>query len=292
MELEGVKGVDYEICKNCYQRISIAQITMHELRCARINWYCAACNMAVLKTDKDKHEQEYHTEYICEWCGDSKEKRHIIDHKKNECPMRTVSCKFCSLPMIYKKLFLHERSCGSVTELCSKCKLRFPRSGLSAHEPSCNGSPAPSSPLDFPPMNSITPSYYNQSKSSNNYIPANNNDIMICEKCQQVLNSYEELQIHVFTEHIDGDDMTVTDNNSLKNTDTDSTTDIPQTSNSPVAMPQTINSPVQIQRKQEEENVIMTEVSRASKRPNEEVSKSQEDTSPTEGEPKVPFNHT
>jgi len=79
MELEGVKGVDYEICKNCYQRISIAQITMHELRCARINWYCPICDIVVLKTDQAKHEQEYHADYTCEWCGDTTEKRLILD---------------------------------------------------------------------------------------------------------------------------------------------------------------------------------------------------------------------
>jgi len=57
MPLEGERGVHYELCKNCFQKIPIVQISMHELRCARINWYCEPCNIVVLKTDKEKHEQ-------------------------------------------------------------------------------------------------------------------------------------------------------------------------------------------------------------------------------------------
>jgi len=38
-----------------------AQMTMHEMRRHRINWYGVPCKVVVLKTDQKRHEEEYHS---------------------------------------------------------------------------------------------------------------------------------------------------------------------------------------------------------------------------------------
>lgn len=224
--------------------------------------------MVVLKSDKEKHEQEFHSQYMCEWCGDSVEKRLIVEHKKNDCPQRTVSCKYCSLSMIYRKLFLHQESCGAVTELCTKCNLRYPRSILSSHESTCNGTPVPPPPVsDYAPSINFSQTFNNYGRYPS-YKPATynppNQDIMICEKCQQALNSYEELQIHVLTEHFDNDEMTIVPESENKNT-----------VESP-APAETIPKPAgnndqPPEQQSTQDNVTMTDASRPAKRPNEDT---------------------
>jgi len=120
--------------------------------------------------------------------------------------MRTVSCKYCTLTMYYNKVFLHERSCGAVTELCTKCNIRFPRSALTEHETTCTSKPpAFSIPADEDYSN---PYYgtFNRYGGYKPYRPRPQNDGMVCEHCQKVLSTYEELQIHVFTQHVEGVD--------------------------------------------------------------------------------------
>jgi len=144
--------------------------------------------MVVLKSDKEKHNSEYHSEYICEWCAEAMEKRRIINHKKNECSRRTVTCKYCNLAMQYWKRYTHEVSCGAVTEVCSKCNARYPRSAAEYHESTCGGAALSTSPprKTFSPRNNVKAG----------------NDMMLCEKCQHPFSNFEELQVHVFTEHI------------------------------------------------------------------------------------------
>jgi len=180
---EGVEGVDYKLCRNCQQRIPPAQITMHELRCERINWYCELCKVVVLKSDREKHTQQFHLNYVCEWCGEEMENRKVLEHKKTDCPGRNVVCRFCKLMMQYRKMWTHEQSCGAVTEICSKCNSRYARRDMESHEKTCSKITVP---YKVPPRR---PSF------------ANNNDMMLCEKCQQPFASFEELQVHIFTEH-------------------------------------------------------------------------------------------
>jgi len=239
---EGQQGVNFEICKNCFQKVPMAQYTMHEMRCARINWYCVPCNMVVLKTDKQKHEEEFHSNYICEWCGDSMEKRLVNDHKKNECSRRTVTCKFCKMSMQYFKKYVHESNCGAVTELCPKCSARYPRSDMEMHEKSCTGVPTvptvpsknPYSPRNYNNYNNYNNSYYNYKSNANQ-----DKDIMLCEKCQQAFNSFEELQVHVLTDHYEDDQLEeikkLSETEKQEETTTTNTTTDPNTTTTPTS---------------------------------------------------------
>uniref|UniRef100_A0A6B2L427 C2H2-type domain-containing protein n=1 Tax=Arcella intermedia TaxID=1963864 RepID=A0A6B2L427_9EUKA len=184
-----VDNSDAPQCSHCLQRIPPAQFTMHELRCARINWRCPSCNMVVLKTDKDKHIDELHSIKPCEACLQPLEVREHAAHKKDDCPARTVSCQYCQLTMQYRKLFIHEQSCGAVTELCSKCRKRFPRSEQKSHEKSCNTEPT------IPSVGKL--------KVTPPPPPPPKEDIFICEGCTQPFHSFDELQVHYLTSHYD-----------------------------------------------------------------------------------------
>lgn len=131
----------------------------------------------------------------------------LLDHKKNSCSGRSVSCKYCELKLLFHQLWDHEKSCGSVTEVCEKCKNRFPRRGacyfffsnvhfhyleLPYHESACDGS--------------YSRPYRRRSEGR---------DLMVCEKCQAPFQAFDELQVcsfhfvsthfqvHVLTVHSD-----------------------------------------------------------------------------------------
>jgi len=180
--LKGVEGVDYKLCTNCQQPVPPGGITMHELRCQRINWYCVLCNVVVLKTAREEHNDKYHSCYICEWCGEEMEKRLILEHKKSDCSGRNVACRFCHLKMQYRKLWSHEQNCGAVTEVCPKCRNRYSRRDFDAHASSCSGT---------------TETY----KIPHRRAPTN--DMMLCEKCKQPFSNFEDLQVHILTEHME-----------------------------------------------------------------------------------------
>lgn len=127
---QGKEGVDFKTCPNCFQPIPINN-SLHELSCERRNWYCHDCKKVVLKTEKDAHMKEFHQPEPCNWCGSLLEKRLHFTHKKNDCPERSVTCQFCEMKLLARQLYEHERTCGSVTELCEKCRARFPRRGTS-----------------------------------------------------------------------------------------------------------------------------------------------------------------
>jgi hypothetical protein len=128
---QGKEGIDFKTCPNCFQPIPMSN-SLHELSCARRNWYCQECKLVVLKTDKDAHMKDNHEKVPCEWCGASVEKRLLFNHKKTDCSGRSVKCQFCELKLLAKQLYEHERTCGSVTEVCEKCRGRFSRRGTSS----------------------------------------------------------------------------------------------------------------------------------------------------------------
>lgn len=81
---EGVEGVDYkvfillrhwptiefQVCSNCFTHLPMNNV-MHELSCARRNWYCPDCKKTVLRNEKETHMEEFHSPVVCEWCGES-----------------------------------------------------------------------------------------------------------------------------------------------------------------------------------------------------------------------------
>lgn len=54
-------------------------------------------------------------------CNKKTERRHLLDHEKDECTRRPQICEFCQLELPLSNLKEHIVSCGSRTERCSDC---------------------------------------------------------------------------------------------------------------------------------------------------------------------------
>jgi hypothetical protein len=141
-------------CSNCQVRIPPSALTMHELYCKRNNtkcnlcgrifqnrdfanhWHCkvAGCGKYGSIDQEHKHMSCYHQAVLCE-CGLNLELHQVANHRKTECPMRLIICRFCRLTVqagaksrTAKDLYLgtglteHESECGARTIECQKCK--------------------------------------------------------------------------------------------------------------------------------------------------------------------------
>jgi len=63
-------AVDGELCTHCRRRVPVASLVMHQLRCARINYFCELCDTVVAKVEKEEHEQVAHAKVECsQGCG-------------------------------------------------------------------------------------------------------------------------------------------------------------------------------------------------------------------------------
>src|SRR4051812_30318538 len=65
---------------------------------------------------------------MCE-CGETVEKQFLALHKQEECPNRTITCRFCAYQCQATFMPEHEEPCGDRTELCTKCNLYVKRRG-------------------------------------------------------------------------------------------------------------------------------------------------------------------
>lgn len=93
--------------------------------------------------------------------------------------------------MKYREIYEHERTCGAITELCTKCNDRFPRNGLlssncfsflielNRHLMNCDGT-----------------------KQKRHFTGRHRDDSILCEKCSAPFPNFEDLQVHILTEHI------------------------------------------------------------------------------------------
>lgn len=61
----GVEGVDYQTCTNCFAPVPKDRYTMHSLSCPRINWYCDKCKKVVQRSQKDEHLATVHAPAKC-----------------------------------------------------------------------------------------------------------------------------------------------------------------------------------------------------------------------------------
>jgi len=209
--------VHFITCTNCKNQVPPTSARLHIASCFRRNWYCEHCDEVVLKTDQQKHIDEFHSFGKCEDCQTLLEKRLIKKHKKEECPKRIVNCLHCQLKLLYVQRFSHEQECGSITDLCSSCKQRIPRRGLAEHQRTCIGKkefPQGSSlryGSNFPPQpfshssysSSFPPSPFPHSPSAP-FKPHREEDFL-CEICQSPFISFDELQVHHLENHPDID---------------------------------------------------------------------------------------
>ncbi len=136
VDLSGVENVDWKRCPNCRRGIPIASFDRHSLPCARLNWFCELCHVAVEKRSQLEHVETLHSVMFCD-CGTEMEARFLEAHKQTECVLRDRDCAFCKLRMPHAELLAHENQCGSKTERCDKCKTYVTIRELAGHENVC-----------------------------------------------------------------------------------------------------------------------------------------------------------
>lgn len=181
LEQEGVEGVDYRTCENCRAAVPAARFTTHTLSCPRINWYCETCKKVVQRSEKDAHIKLVHSPVPCPLgCGELIEKFMVDGHAENDCPKRNKTCEWCGLTMTASNWHSHESTCGDRTEICENCGLRVQRRDQFKHLDLCGKSTIKANP----------------------HIPRkSNDDLFQCEKCLSWLVGFDELQVHMLTQH-------------------------------------------------------------------------------------------
>ncbi len=67
---------------------------MHDIGCARSNYWCNECEDIVPKSEKEDHEKEVHIKVPCKYCSEEFKKRLIESHEK-DCKFQPQQCEFC-----------------------------------------------------------------------------------------------------------------------------------------------------------------------------------------------------
>ena len=109
---------------------------MHELGCARHNYFCEKSQMVVAKADKEEHEATMLVEAECEFCGAKMMAFQLVEHKKN-CDQQPVKCKFfhlCGEMHPPGKMDEHLAICGTKTDKCPDCGEYVMRNDLRDHK--------------------------------------------------------------------------------------------------------------------------------------------------------------
>jgi len=195
-----VEGIDFKVCNNCWHRIPVAAFTMHTLSCSRMNWFCEECKEVVQKAKKEEHLKEYHAPIYCE-CGASMDKKKLRVHQQDECPKRIVTCSFCTLKMPYIERFEHEQKCGTQTEKCSKCHKYIQKRASVVHEVECQEEL----------IKRETERHHNEEQMKRkrqfyNTAPKSE-ELMFCPICMQPFEDFDNLQVHMISDHVSSDEQ-------------------------------------------------------------------------------------
>ncbi|XP_016133764.1 XIAP-associated factor 1 isoform X2 [Sinocyclocheilus grahami] len=120
------------------KEVAKANYDLHEPHCKRFLCICPDCDETVPRDQLEEHKTEQHTEVKCKMCNKKKERRHLLDHEKDECSERPQICEFCQLELPLSSLKVHKVSCGSRTERCSDCGRYVKLMDQLDHAPICS----------------------------------------------------------------------------------------------------------------------------------------------------------
>lgn len=190
-------------CPNCKSYIPVSNFDLHELSCARLNTLCKKCGTVVNRNELDAHEEEYHSFVECSKCGELIEKMYLLLHEVNQCSHRLVSCKYCEMSIRLSDLPDHEEACGAITEPCEKCGSRIMRKYKDEHMSSglCNKEQLP-----FYQQQQQQQQQHNLGTSPQKPNKLSRS-IFVCDKCQQPIEGFDELQVHYLTEHAEEEEQ-------------------------------------------------------------------------------------
>ena len=168
------------ICPNCRHSVPHHTWMLHDIQCARRNYYCDACETVVPNQQREQHALQVHAQLPCD-CGTVVEVRYMQAHKQQDCTNRLVPCEYCQCPLPFHTIKEHQVACGARTTPCELCGTHIQLQYQETHQ--C---PQPA------------PQPENQSS-----VEEDLEERMLCPYCSQACRDYEAVQEHVFTIHPD-----------------------------------------------------------------------------------------
>ncbi|XP_024865845.1 XIAP-associated factor 1 isoform X2 [Kryptolebias marmoratus] len=135
-----------QTCGKCNKEVAEANFALHETHCSRFLCLCPDCDENVPQDQLSQHREEQHAQVKCSKCNTKMERRHLLDHKSEECAERLQKCPFCELEVVWKELHEHTVVCGSRTELCRDCGRYVKLRDLPDHSSTCSATDEKLSP--------------------------------------------------------------------------------------------------------------------------------------------------
>ncbi|XP_026082336.1 XIAP-associated factor 1-like isoform X2 [Carassius auratus] len=123
------------LCTHCKKEVAKANYDLHEPHCKRFLCICPDCDETVPRDQLEEHKTEQHAEVKCKMCNKKLERRHLLDHEKDECSER---------PQISSKNLVSEDDTADTDELtmlqCQNCLKYIPSGTLKKHKLLCKQS--------------------------------------------------------------------------------------------------------------------------------------------------------
>ena len=135
---------DSKLCTNWYflyflflyhvslRHVPNTSFNMHELSCARNNYYCKDCNLVVSNKELKKHHLLAHIPLKCS-CNVDVLQSNLRNHKLNECINRLILCRYCPLKFKHVDLITHQELCRLRSVLCLHCNQSLKAQGILIH---------------------------------------------------------------------------------------------------------------------------------------------------------------
>ena len=142
---------DSTFCSNCRLPIPNRQYHMHSIQCPRVNvWcdgcgrvirrseaashsHCPTCNAVVHPDELSKHIDLLHSSLRCAQCEAHVAAEDMAAHLAERCPMRLLSCHYCSMQLPAKDLPEHLSYEAARSVQCHLCDAHVPRKKLNIH---------------------------------------------------------------------------------------------------------------------------------------------------------------
>ncbi|CAI6004684.1 unnamed protein product [Closterium sp. NIES-65] len=101
--------------------IPVANLPLHAAHCETRFVRCDGCDEMVASAAMDQHIAAVHAPAPCSLCGEPMERRLLPEHESSACPLRSLICPYCDLPVTAMDLQSHADVCGSRTDPCDIC---------------------------------------------------------------------------------------------------------------------------------------------------------------------------
>ncbi|CAI5938868.1 unnamed protein product [Closterium sp. NIES-64] len=101
--------------------IPVANLPLHAAHCETRLVRCDGCDEMVASAAMDQHIAAVHAPAPCSLCGEPMERRLLPEHESSACPLRSLICPYCDLPVTAMDLQSHADVCGSRTDPCDIC---------------------------------------------------------------------------------------------------------------------------------------------------------------------------